>query len=55
MIVISADNGDLLTRSGITDISVLHVNDELKLMDEVVNLVLAWNPDILLGYEVSFL
>ncbi|CAL4064009.1 unnamed protein product, partial [Meganyctiphanes norvegica] len=51
--VVSAGSSDMVTRTGVTDLSVLHVENEIGLLNEVVNLVATWDPDILIGYEVQ--
>lgn len=51
----SSGGCDLVTRTGITELSVLHVDDEMSLLEEVVKLVTTWDPDMLVGYEVKIM
>ena len=41
-----------MTRTGLTDLAVLHVDSESDLLEEVIRLVTTWDPDMLVGYEV---
>lgn len=52
-ILVSSGGCDLVTRTGITDLSVLHVDDEIALLEEIVKLITTWDPDMLVGYEVQ--
>ncbi|KAK7079689.1 error-prone translesion synthesis, partial [Halocaridina rubra] len=53
VLVVSSSSGDLISRSGVTGLHVLHVHDELALLNEIVSLVTSWDPDLLVGYEVQ--
>ncbi|KAG0718461.1 DNA polymerase zeta catalytic subunit [Chionoecetes opilio] len=44
---------DLVTRTGLTDLAVLHVDSEADLLEEAIRLVTTWDPDMLVGYEVQ--
>lgn len=52
-LVVSSGGCDLITRCGITDLSVLHVDSEIEIFKEVIKLVTTWDPDMLVGYEVQ--
>ncbi|XP_061479614.1 DNA polymerase zeta catalytic subunit [Rhineura floridana] len=47
------EHAPLLTRSGISGLEVMYTTDERALLQEVVNIVKRYDPDILLGYEVQ--
>jgi hypothetical protein len=43
----------LLNRTAIVNFEVLSVSSETDLFQELVKFVTFWNPDIVVGYEVS--
>ena len=44
--------GSLFSRTGVVDVEITSVENEVALFREVFKLVRQWDPDILLGYEV---
>lgn len=52
-VVVSSGGCDLVTSTGLTDLAVLHVDSESDLLEEAIRLVTTWDPDMLVGYEVS--
>lgn len=51
--MVSSGGCDLVTCTGLTDLAVLHVDSESDLLEEAIRLVTTWDPDMLVGYEVS--
>ena len=47
--------GNLFSRAGIVDVEIISVENEAALFREVFKLIRRWDPDILIGYEVSYI
>lgn len=47
-------NSKFLCRTGVVDVQTTSVPNELLLVSELIQLVKAWDPDILVGYEVNY-